>query len=58
MRGRSRSGLDVNRHANKRPAPLWLRRLGWMAGLWAAGVAALFLVAGLIRMIMHAAGMR
>ena len=42
----------------KRPIPLWLRRLGWMAGLWAAGVAALFLVASLIRLIMHAAGMR
>jgi len=42
----------------KRPAPLWLRRLGWMVGLWAAGVAALFLVASLIRMVMHAAGMR
>jgi hypothetical protein len=23
----------------KRPAPLWLRRLGWMVGLWAAGKA-------------------
>ncbi|WP_082493517.1 DUF2474 domain-containing protein [Massilia sp. Leaf139] len=37
---------------------LWLRRLGWLAGLWAGGVLALFLVAGLIRLIMHAAGMR
>ena len=36
----------------------WLRRLGWMAALWAGGVLALFLVAGLIRVIMHAAGMR
>ncbi|MEW6371970.1 MAG: DUF2474 domain-containing protein [Pseudomonadota bacterium] len=50
MRARLRPG--------KRPVPLWLRRLGWMAGLWAAGVAALFLVASLIRLIMHAAGMR
>ena len=41
-----------------RRAPLWLRRLGWMAGLWAGGVAALYLVASLIRFIMHAAGMR
>lgn len=57
MRERSRPEPDLNRQAGKRPAPLWLRRLGWMAGLWAAGVAALFLVAGLIRMIMHAAGM-
>ena len=38
--------------------PLWMRRLGWMAGLWAGGVAALWLVATLIRAIMHAAGMR
>ena len=37
---------------------LWLRRLGWMLGLWAGGVLALWLVAGLIRAIIHAAGMR
>lgn len=37
---------------------LWLRRLGWLVGLWAGGVLALYLVAGLIRLIMHAAGMR
>jgi len=37
---------------------LWLRRLGWMAGLWAGGVLTLWLVASLIRAIMHAAGMR
>lgn len=36
----------------------WLRRFGWLVGLWAGGVLALFLVAGLIRVIMHAAGMR
>ena len=36
----------------------WLRRLGWMAALWAGGVAALYAVASLIRAIMHAAGMR
>ena len=41
-----------------RLAPLWLRRLGWMVALWAGGVAALFLVASLIRLVMHAAGMR
>jgi len=41
-----------------RGLPLWLRRLAWMVGLWAGGVAALFLVASLIRFIMHAAGMR
>lgn len=37
---------------------LWLRRLGWMALLWAGGVAALGLVALLLRGLMHAAGMR
>jgi len=37
---------------------LWLRRLGWLAVLWAGGVGALWLVAGLIRAVMHAAGMR
>ncbi|MDB5747992.1 MAG: hypothetical protein JWP72_2840 [Massilia sp.] len=42
----------------RREQPLWLRRLGWMAALWAGGVAALWLVASLIRAIMHAAGMR
>jgi hypothetical protein len=42
-----------------RPArPLWLRRLGWLVVLWAGGVLALYLVASLIRMFMHAAGMR
>lgn len=38
--------------------PLWLRRLGWLAALWAAGVAALAAVALLLRLLMHAAGMR
>lgn len=37
---------------------LWLRRLGWMLALWLGGVAALGLVALLLRMAMRAAGMR
>jgi hypothetical protein len=37
---------------------LWLRRAGWLAALWAAGVAALALVALALRLLMHAAGMR
>lgn len=49
MRGSPREG-----HRRR----LWLRRLGWLAGLWAGGVLALYLVASLIRLIMHAAGMR
>ena len=36
----------------------WLRRLGWLGALWAGGVLTLYLVASLIRLIMHAAGMR
>jgi hypothetical protein len=38
--------------------PLWLRRLGWFAALWLAGVAALAVVAWLLRVLMHAAGMK
>jgi hypothetical protein len=41
-----------------RRAPLWMRRLGWMVALWLAGVAMLALVALLLRVLMHAAGMR
>jgi hypothetical protein len=36
---------------------MWARRVGWLALIWAASVAALALVALLIRMAMHAAGM-
>jgi hypothetical protein len=39
-------------------ARLWLLRAGWMALLWAGGVAALAVVALLLRVLMHAAGMR
>jgi len=39
-------------------AVLWLRRLGWMLALWAGGVAALGVVAWLLRVLMHAAGMK
>jgi hypothetical protein len=38
--------------------PPWLRRLGWLVALWAGGVLTLYLVAGLIRLLMHAAGMQ
>jgi len=37
---------------------LWMRRLGWMLGLWLLGVAALGAVAWLLRVLMHAAGMK
>jgi hypothetical protein len=39
-------------------APLWMRRLGWLVALWLAGVAALAVVAWLLRVLMHAAGMK
>jgi hypothetical protein len=37
---------------------LWLRRLGWSLFLWAAGVAALAVLAWLLRVLMHAVGMK
>jgi hypothetical protein len=39
-------------------APLWLRRVAWLVAIWAASVAALALAAALMRLLMHAAGMR
>jgi hypothetical protein len=35
-----------------------MRRLGWLVALWLAGVAALAVVAWLLRVLMHAAGMK
>lgn len=40
-----------------RPRGLWLRRLGWLVAIWAASVAALAVVAMLVRMLMNMAGM-
>jgi hypothetical protein len=40
---------------------LWqrrLRRLGWLVALWLGGVAALGVVAMVLRVLMHAAGMK
>jgi hypothetical protein len=37
---------------------LWLRRVGWLVAIWAAGVLALAAVATLIRLLMAAAGLR
>jgi hypothetical protein len=37
---------------------MWLRRLGWMAMLWTGGVVALAVVAWVLRVLMHVAGMR
>jgi hypothetical protein len=38
-------------------ARTWLRQLGWMVVLWAGGVAALAVVAWVLHVLMHAAGM-
>jgi hypothetical protein len=35
----------------------WPRRIGWLLALWALGVLALGLVAGLLRLLMTAAGL-
>lgn len=43
---RARTGLRV-----------WTRRIAWLAVIWAASVAALGAVAGLLRVAMHAAGL-
>jgi hypothetical protein len=40
-----------------RRSRLWLCRLGWLVLLWACGVAALGLVAQLLRVLMRSAGM-
>ena len=37
---------------------MWLRRIGWLVVLWAAGVAALGIVALALRVAMQAAGLR
>jgi hypothetical protein len=38
--------------------PLWLKRVGWLLALWLGGVLALGVVAGILRIAMHAAGLR
>lgn len=35
----------------------WLKRVGWLLGIWAASIAALALVAYVLRLIMNAVGM-
>jgi hypothetical protein len=37
---------------------MWAKRVGWLALIWVASVAALGVLALLIRFGMHAAGMR
>jgi hypothetical protein len=38
-------------------ARAWLRRVGWLVLIWAGGVAALGVVAGLFRVLMNLAGL-
>ena len=40
-----------------RPLRKWLARFGWLAVFWIAGVAALGLVAWLLKLAMNAVGM-
>lgn len=37
--------------------PRWLRRLGWLVGIWVTSVAALGLAAWVLRLLMEAVGM-
>jgi Protein of unknown function (DUF2474) len=38
-------------------AQTWLERVGWLVLIWAAGVLALGVVAGLFRVVMNLAGL-
>jgi len=35
----------------------WLRRVAWMLAIWAASVTALAAIAGVLRLLMNAAGL-
>jgi len=43
---------------DKRAPRFWLRRTGWLVLIWLGSVAALSVVAGAMRLLMHALGMR
>jgi len=43
--------------SNQPQSPRWYRRLGWMVVIWLGSVLALGVVAGALRLLMHAAGM-
>ena len=43
---------------SRQPEPAcWYRRLGWLVLIWLGSVLALGVVAGALRLLMHAAGM-
>lgn len=39
------------------PSRTWRRRLGWLAGIWLASVAVMFVVAVVFRLLMTAVGL-
>ena len=41
----------------KTPRSSWLRRIGWLMAIWGASIAALAIVAYLLRVLMDFAGM-
>ncbi|BCX68662.1 MULTISPECIES: DUF2474 domain-containing protein [Pseudomonas] len=45
--------IDTRQPASTR----WYKRLGWLVVIWLGSVVALGVVAGALRMLMHAAGM-
>lgn len=45
------------RAARSRSRRDWPKRIGWLLALWAAGVVALGLVAGALRLVMRSAGL-
>jgi hypothetical protein len=37
--------------------PNWLKRIGWLVGIWIASVAALAIAAGAMRLLMNTMGL-
>ena len=46
----------TDRASGEAEASRW-RRVGWLVAIWLAGVASLTLLAGIIRLLMNAAGL-
>ena len=47
------TGADPEPEAASTPGPLW-KRIAWMAAIWGASVLALGVVAGILRLWLHA----
>lgn len=54
----SRGRLSLRPDGTGIEKPSWLRRIGWLVLLWAAGVATVGVVAIVIRIFMTAAGLK